>query len=224
MSGGVPPQSPRRRRTRVWAIVAAAVVVLAAAAVVVVAVTGGDGGPGSAAPAPSSSGSSSGPGSAAVSSAASTGGAAPSVSVPSDPVAAAESIPTSLAPVPLGGSASSSGVSVSLPSVVAIKGQATGPGNIGGPAVRVTVRIHDDGSAPFSLDGVSVNLAYGSDLKPASPLDDPSAAPFHGTVRQGATAEGTYVFTVPADDRSAVTVEVQPAAGAPVALFTGPVR
>jgi hypothetical protein len=43
---------------------------------------------------------------------------------------------------------------------------------------------------------------------PASPLDDPSAAPFAGTVAPGEHADGVYVFTIPEEDRGSVTVSV----------------
>ena len=113
------------------------------------------------------------------------------------------------------------GVSASLVSLDAIQGTATGPGNIAGPALRITVRIENGTDGPVSLDGVVVDLASGPDLVPASPLGDPSAAPFAGTVAPGGHADGVYVFTIPEEDRGSVTVSVGYQAGAPLMVFTG---
>jgi hypothetical protein len=113
------------------------------------------------------------------------------------------------------------GVSASLVSLDAIEGTATGPGNIAGPALRITVRIENGTDEPVSLDGVVVDLASGRDLVPASPLDDPSVAPFTGTVAPGEHADGVYVFTIPEEDRGSVTVSVGYQAGAPLMVFTG---
>jgi hypothetical protein len=68
---------------------------------------------------------------------------------------------------------------------------------------------------------VSVSLTSGPDGTPASPLDDPSRAPFAGTVDPGEDAEGVYVFTVPEGDRDVVTLTVGYRAGAPFLVFTG---
>lgn len=113
------------------------------------------------------------------------------------------------------------GVSASLVSLDAIEGTATGPGNIAGPALRITVRIENGTDEPVSLGGVVVDLASGRDLVPASPLDDPSAAPFAGTVAPGEHADGVYVFTIPEEDRGSVAVSVGYQAGAPLMVFTG---
>lgn len=113
------------------------------------------------------------------------------------------------------------GVSASLVSLDAVEGTATGPGNIAGPALRITVRIENGTAEPVSLGGVVVDLASGRDLVPASPLDDPSAAPFAGTVAPGDHADGVYVFTIPEEDRGSVTVSVGYRAGAPLMVFTG---
>ncbi len=98
-----------------------------------------------------------------------------------------------------------------------------GPGNIAGPALRVTVRVENGTAEPVALGGVAVNLAYGPDRTPASPLDDPSQHPFATMVEPGQSAEGVYVFTVPADARDQVHIEVGYEAGAPLLQFTGPV-
>jgi len=67
-------------------------------------------------------------------------------------------------------------------------------------------------------------MSYGADRTPASPLDDPSRQPFAGMVQPGESGEGIYVFSVPDDARDSVTIDVGYQAGAPLLLFTGPVR
>jgi hypothetical protein len=144
---------------------------------------------------------------------------------PTGPTSDVDELPPSLPAVALDEEADvGNGISAAIVSVEAIDGTATGPGNVAGPAVRVTVRLANGTAAPLSLDGVAVDLAHGSDLTPASPLDDPSARPFTGTVAAGDSADGVYVFSVDEQSRESVTVSVGYQAGAPFMVFTGPVR
>jgi hypothetical protein len=115
------------------------------------------------------------------------------------------------------------GVTVDVASVESIQGRAAGPGNVAGPALRVTVRITNGTGAELAVDAATVNLAYGDAATPGSPLEDPSRAPFSGTVAPGAGVDGVYVFSVPADAADPVIVEVGYRPGAPLVLFVGPV-
>ena len=143
---------------------------------------------------------------------------------PTGPTSDADALPPSLPAVGLDQPAAvGNGITAVVSSLEAIDGTAQGPGNVAGPALRATVRITNGTPDPVSLDAVVVDLATGSDLSPASPLDDPSRSPFSGTVAPGGTAEGVYVFTVPVDDRADVTLSVGYQAGAPFLVFTGPV-
>jgi hypothetical protein len=120
--------------------------------------------------------------------------------------------------------AAGDGVTARLAAIDAVEGKAGGPGQVAGPALRVTVRIKNGSTADVSLDGVAVNLSYGSDKTPGSPIEDTSNAPFSGTLPAGDEAEGVYVFSVPKDSRDVVTVEVGYQPGAPLMIFSGPVR
>jgi hypothetical protein len=143
---------------------------------------------------------------------------------PTGPTGVVDQPPAALPEVPLDASAAvGNGIVAALPKIDAIEGTGTGPGNIAGPALRVTVRIKNGTSEAVSLGGVAVNMSYGADKTPASPLDDPSRQPFDGMLAAGASADGVYVFSVPKDARGTVTVEVGYQAGAPLLLFTGPV-
>ena len=142
---------------------------------------------------------------------------------PTGPTSDADAPPPSLPVVALDEPAEvGNGISAVVSSLEAIEGTGRGPGNVAGPALRATVRITNGTADPVSLDAVAVDLASGAARTPASPLDDPSASPFTGTVAPGGTAEGAYVFSVPAEDRSTVTLSVGYQAGAPFLVFTGP--
>lgn len=129
--------------------------------------------------------------------------------------------PPSLAPVALDAPVPLDQVVVSLTSIEAIDGEGQGPGNIAGPALRVTVHLANRTDGALPVDGVAVSVAYGADHTPASPLEDPSRFPFGGSLAAGEEADGVYVFSVPTDQRDSVTVSVGYTASAPVAVFTG---
>ncbi|MGY1738731.1 hypothetical protein [Geodermatophilus sp. SYSU D00684] len=148
----------------------------------------------------------------------------PATPTPTGPTEDVDEPPPSLPEVPLDAPAAvGNGIVATIGSIEAIDGTGVGPGNIAGPALRVTVRIENGTADAVSLDGVAVNLSHGPERTPASPLEDPSHVPFVGTVEPGETGEGVYVFSVPADARDSVTVEVGYQAGAPLLLLTGAV-
>ncbi len=141
---------------------------------------------------------------------------------PTGPTENADELPPALPAVALDAPAEvDNGIIVTVPVIDAIQGSAEGPGNVAGPALRVAVRITNDTGEAVSLDGVTVNMAYGADGTAATPLEDRSQRPFKGTVSSGEAADGVYVFTVPADERDAVTIEVGYRPGAARLLFTG---
>jgi hypothetical protein len=143
---------------------------------------------------------------------------------PTGPTDVVDQPPPALPEVALDATAAvGNGIVATLPKIESIEGSAVGPGNIAGPALRVTVRIENGTADAVSLDGVAVNMSYGTDRTPASPLDDPSRRPFGGLLAAGDSADAIYVFSVPAGARDSVTIEVGYQAGAPLLLFTGPV-
>jgi hypothetical protein len=131
-------------------------------------------------------------------------------------------LPPSMASVALDKPATGdTGVTARLTAINAIQGTGSGPGNVNGPALRITVSLTNGASQALSLDGVQVTMTYGAEQTPASPLNDPSQAKFGGVLEPGASAVGRYVFSVPEDARDVVTVTVGYAAGAPFLVFTG---
>ncbi|MGY1699138.1 hypothetical protein [Geodermatophilus sp. SYSU D00766] len=207
--------SPRRL------VLALAAVVLVAVVAVVLLVRGGGTGdgedPGGSAAAPSSATTAAEPSLEATV----PGAEASAPTEDAQPVV--DELPPGLPPVPLDQPADAGdGVTATVSSIEAVDGVGAGRGNVSGPALRVTVRITNGTPEAVDLGGVAVDLTHGADAVPASPLDDPSQAPFAGSVEPGATAQGVYVFRVPPDDRDPVTVSVGYRAGAPFMVFTGP--
>ncbi|MCZ2804096.1 hypothetical protein O2W18_03170 [Modestobacter sp. VKM Ac-2983] len=220
--------SPRRRRL----VLAGAILVVVALVLVGVLIGGGDDRRAEAAAETSAGQSSAGaiPSSAAGPSSADpvppTVSSAPTDNAPvaTAPTEGGDELPPSLAPVGLSDSATvGGGLTAALTAVRAIEGEGTGPGNVAGPALAVTVRLTNGTADRITLDGAVVSLAYTDDARPASPLDDPSAAPLSGVLEPGSSAEGVYVFSVPADRREVVTVAIGYEPGAPYLVFTGSV-
>lgn len=111
-------------------------------------------------------------------------------------------------------------VTVRLTGVRATTVTARTPGETSGPAVQVTVNVQNGSSSPLDVRSAVVSLkADGGALGVGTTAGGPN--PLHGTIGPGATATGTYVFMLaPAKDRN-VIVNVNYAAGRPVAVFTG---
>lgn len=129
---------------------------------------------------------------------------------------------STLAPVPLEGEAEvSSAQSVVLRSIEAVDGEAVIPGEVGGPALRVTVESSNTSDIAIDTPAVVVNLYYGPDRIPAGSLLNPGGQEFPSSIAPGNTATGVYVFTVPVDQRDNVLVEVDVAVEEPVVLFEG---
>jgi hypothetical protein len=230
-----PVQEPVGRRRAVL-VGGAALVVVALVVALVLGLTYGDGDRSAAAADPATSTSAAPESAAPESSAAATDSTvAPSSSgdpaaapAPEVPVGAAavdaDGVPLQASPVALTGDASNGdGITASLPSIRAVDATATGPGNVDGPALAVTVRIVNGRGAAIALDGVEVTLTYSAEAVPGSPVDDPAASRMVGTLADGGAAEGVYVFSVPSGQRQLVTVTVGYGVGKPLLVFTGPV-
>jgi hypothetical protein len=209
---------PTLRREAVGGAIAAAVVVLIIIAVVVTREPGrGDGTPGVAAATSASE-----PATRTAIPVDEGVTAAPVMPEATGPTGDAGVLPAALPSVGLDEpAASGDGVTAQVRSIEAIDGAGSGPGNISGPALRVTLQLTNGTAAPIALDFVSIGLTHGSDNTPASPLNDPSADPFTGTLEPGAAGDGVYVFSMPEDDRDLVTVSVGYRAGAPYLVFSG---
>lgn len=125
-------------------------------------------------------------------------------------------------PVPVGAKPGD-GVAVALTDLEPVEAEATLPGEIGGPAVRVTVAV-TAGGVDLELGNAVVNLYHGADRAPAAPYaGSPDTHPLPARVEAGEVATGVYLFPVPAKDRDVVLVEADVDPTLRVALFEGSV-
>ena len=112
------------------------------------------------------------------------------------------------------------GLTANVTSVEAYTATATRPGEVSGPAVKVTLKLVNDTGSDFPVSTATVNAYYGSASTPASSVAGDSASkPFTGTLKPGATATAVYVFTVPAADSGDVTLTLSDQAGAQLVVF-----
>jgi len=114
------------------------------------------------------------------------------------------------------------GVRVSVVEIGGVTVEAETPGEVAGPAVAATIRFENGSGHPLDLGATMITLVDAAG-NVASPTTSEPAAPTSGTLDDGGTAEGTYVFRMPEDTRDAVTLTVDYAAGAPVVVFHGSV-
>lgn len=125
-------------------------------------------------------------------------------------------------PVPLPSPAApAEDVTARLSKLEAVVGETTIPGEVGGPAVRVTVEVVNGTDEALDLSGVVVNAYYGPDQVPAGPIGQPGGDPFTGTLAPGATATGVYLFSIPEDQRDQVRFEVDLTPESTVVIFEG---
>jgi hypothetical protein len=104
-------------------------------------------------------------------------------------------------------SAFKNGVDVLVSRVRTVTVTATGPGDIAGAGVSVSLTVKNSSGKPFDLGGMVVNATYGRN-QPASPGGSRNGHPLTGTLTSGATAKGSYVFSVPKGQAGSVKVEV----------------
>ncbi|WP_264702596.1 DUF4352 domain-containing protein [Micropruina sonneratiae] len=95
-----------------------------------------------------------------------------------------------------------------------------GPGEISGPALRITVRVSNYTDTAISIDSAVVNLTD-SKGRVGTPYAGSPARPLAGTIDAGRKATGVYVFSVKKSARSPITVTVTYEPGAETALFVG---
>lgn len=153
---------------------------------------------------------------------------APTAAVAPDPVTTIDPEPVvreTLAPVPLDEAVDvSPDVRVELVSIESVIGVANIAGEIGGPALRVTVEATNGGGTTFETPAVIVNLYVGDGRLPADGIREPGSRAFPGSIAAGSSATGVFIFTVPEGARETVLVEVDMRVGEPVVLFEGAVR
>jgi hypothetical protein len=126
-----------------------------------------------------------------------------------------------MAPVPLTAPAKfGDGVSASVVGIKAINAKARGIGEVSGPGLQITVQLRNGTAKALSLDTVVVNLADSTNA-PGSPMSGPPAKPFTGSLAAGHDASGVYVFTVPQNRRSRITITMSYSGQSSDVVFVG---
>lgn len=137
--------------------------------------------------------------------------------------AAKPPIPPEAAPVaPTATATGADRVSVSLAKVESVDGKAVAPGEISGPAVRLTVKINNGASSQLDLGLTVVNAYTGKNKVPAGTVVLPGGRPFAGKLAPGQSADGVYLFVIPKSQRQDVSVAVDYGAGVETMVFRGP--
>ncbi len=113
------------------------------------------------------------------------------------------------------------GVTVKVSGIESVKGVAHGPGEIAGPALRVSITVNNDTAKPVSMGLALANLYYGREKSPARELSGPGAKALTASIRAGDSATGAYVFSVPTSERKHIAVEFSYTTRAPVIVFSG---
>ena len=113
------------------------------------------------------------------------------------------------------------GVTAQLSGFNSVEGEARIPGDIAGPAVRVSVKVSNESGSTIRLDGAVVNLYYGEARTPAIANSWPVGKPFPAELANGDSTVGAYVFSLPSDQRTDVRVEVDIAGVADPVMFVG---
>jgi hypothetical protein len=98
------------------------------------------------------------------------------------------------------------GLDLRLSDLEPVDGVARGPGEIAGPAVRLTVRLTNHADRPVSLESVVLEVTYGRAQTPAMSLTGPGGRPFGGTLAPGRSRSARYVFAIPVSARDHVRV------------------
>ncbi len=217
----------RASAQRTWRLLAVVAALLIVAGVVWAVVAAGSGAP----PAPAATASSSPAGSAT---------ATPTASATAPPSAPATS-PAATAPAtaaPTGGSpiapeappvapdevAEQGDVEVELVRVEHVDGQAIAPGEIAGPAIRLTIEVRNGRDAAIDAGLIAVNAYFGDDRSPASSLMQPGGDPFGGSIAPGAAARGVYLFEAGSAELSETLIGVDVLPGERTFTFRGDLR
>ena len=95
-----------------------------------------------------------------------------------------------------------------------------GPGEIGGPALAITVKVKNQTGKKLDLALGVVNAYYGSERTPAVSVASDGEVPFPASVADGESAKGVYIFQIPEEARP-VRVELDLGNGADVVVFKG---
>jgi hypothetical protein len=97
-------------------------------------------------------------------------------------------------------------VTVSVAKLEAVQGTALGPGQVAGPALRITLELTNGTAEAIPLNAANVQLYCGPDRIPGDALSGPGVSEFSGTLAAGQSATGVYVITCAEDLRDDVQI------------------
>ena len=112
-------------------------------------------------------------------------------------------------------------MSVRVSNIQQVDGEAQGPGEVAGPALRVSIEVQNSTDNEISMELALANLYYGTDRTPASALSGPGVRPFPETIESDKAATAQYVFGVPKQSRNPLAVEFSYTVEAPTVIFEG---
>ncbi|OIJ23672.1 hypothetical protein UG56_026720 [Nocardioides luteus] len=115
---------------------------------------------------------------------------------------------------------SAPGVTARLARIDSVQATASLPGEIGGPALAITVKVKNQTGKKLDLSLGVVNAYYGPERTPAVSVASDGEVPFPASVAAGESAKGVYVFQIPEEARP-VRVELDLGNGADVVVFKG---
>jgi hypothetical protein len=115
---------------------------------------------------------------------------------------------------------SAPGVTARLARIDSVQATASLPGEIGGPALAITVKVKNQTGKKLDLALGVVNAYYGPERTPAVSVASDGEVPFPASVSDGESAKGVYVFQIPEEARP-VRVELDLGNGADVVVFKG---
>jgi hypothetical protein len=114
------------------------------------------------------------------------------------------------------------GVGVSLRRASPVTHEASGPGEVSGPAVDLELVMMNGSRLPVDLDAVTVTMTHGPEERPAIPVTS-SGEPFRGALGLGESASGRYRFLLPPDEWDDVRILINYSAEEPTAILVGPI-
>lgn len=115
---------------------------------------------------------------------------------------------------------SAPGVTARLARIDSVQATASLPGEVGGPALAITVKVKNQTGKKLDLALGVVNAYYGRKRTPAVSVASDGEVPFPASVADGESAKGVYVFQIPEEARP-VRVELDLGNGADVVVFKG---
>ena len=138
------------------------------------------------------------------------------------PEPSAPFVPRSRTPVPLDKNTTIvNGLTVKITSVAAVAGTGTGPGDVNAPSIQVRMLVKNSTTKTARLSNVVVNGYYGTAHTPASPLPKPGGKNFPETLAAGKSATGVFVFSIPRNQRSLVSITFDYSVKTSVIVFQG---